>query len=147
MSGMAEPLTEDERQTLKAAAFGAVHLVSNADPGVFDTIRESFAATSALAGASGLVREVLTGGPVPRLPRTPEADSAGGGGGGQADLAAFVLPALRRSVAILAAKAPQELASYRATVVEAVHLAAGAADGVSTRESEMIAKVKQALAG
>jgi hypothetical protein len=135
MSGMAEPLTEDEKQTLKAAAFGAVYLVSNADPGFFNVIRESFAASDALAGATGLVKEVLTGGALPRLPKSP------------ADVAEVVLPALRRSVAILAAKAPEELASYRSTVAEAVDRVAVAADGVSGRESVMMAKVREALAG
>jgi hypothetical protein len=133
---MAEPLTEDEKQTLKAAAFGAVYLVSNADPGFFDVLRESFAASDALAGATGLVKEVLTGGPLPRLPKSPPAD-----------VAEVVLPALRRSVAILAAKAPEELASYRSTVAEAVDRVAGAADGVSEQETSMIVKVKEALAG
>lgn len=134
---MSEPLTEDEKQTLKAAAFGAVYLVSNADhPGIFNVLRESFAASAALAGATGLVKEVLTSGDLPKLPKAPPADEA-----------AVVLPALRRSLAILAAKAPQELANYRSTVVEAVDRVAGAARGVSEPESEMIAKVKEALAG
>jgi hypothetical protein len=143
---MAEPLTEDEKQTLKAAAFGAVYLVSNADPGFFNVLRESFAASAALAGASGLVKEVLTGGPLPKLPKSPPADSAGGGAG-RSDTEAFVLSALRRSLAILAAKAPAELENYRSTVANAVDRVAGAADGVSEQESGMIAKVKAALAG
>jgi hypothetical protein len=133
---MAEPLTEDEKQTLKTAAFGAVYLVSNADPGFFSTLRESFAASAALAGATGLVKEVLTGGPLPKLPKSPPADEA-----------EVVLPALRRSLAILAAKAPEDLENYRSTVVEAVDRVAAAAHGVSEHESGMIAKVKQALAG
>ena len=133
---MAEPLTEDEKQTLKAAAFGAVYLVSNADPGLFDTLRESYAASAALAGSTGLVKDVLTGGDLPKLPKSPPANEA-----------EVVLPALRRSLAILAAKAPEELASYRTTVINAVDRVAGAADGVSGQESAMVAKVKQALAG
>jgi hypothetical protein len=133
---MAEPLTEDERQTLKTAAFGAVYLVSNADPGFFDVLRESFAASEALAGATGLVKEVLTGGPLPRLPKSPPADVAG-----------VVLPALRRSVAILAAKAPEELENYRSTVRNAVDRVAARADGVSEKESAMISTVTEALQG
>jgi hypothetical protein len=134
---MGEPLTDDEKQTLKAAAFGAVYLVSNADDaGLFHVLRESFAASAALAGATGLVNEVLTGGPLPKLPKSPPADEA-----------EVVLPALRRALVILAAKAPEELESYRSTVVEAVDRVAGAAGGVSARESGMIAKVKEALAG
>ena len=48
--------------TLKTAAFGAVFLVSNADPGPVSMIKESFAASDTISGSSGLVREVLTTG-------------------------------------------------------------------------------------
>ncbi|MBX6356367.1 MAG: hypothetical protein IRZ05_11005 [Micromonosporaceae bacterium] len=135
--GMAEPLTEEEKQALKAAAFGAVYLVSNADHrGVVNVLRESFAATAALAGSSGLVREVLTSGPPPKLPKPPPAEEA-----------SVLLAALRRAVAILAAKAPQELDRYRSTVVDAVNRVAGTAQGVSEPEADMIDRVRQALAG
>jgi hypothetical protein len=143
---MAEPLTEDEKQTLKAAAFGAVYLVSNADPGFFNVLRESFAASGALAGATGVVKEVLTSGTLPRLPKSSTADSADIDAS-QSDTAAFVLSALRRSVAILAGKAPEELENYRSTVINAVDRVAGAANGVSEKESAMISTVKEALAG
>jgi hypothetical protein len=154
MSGMGEPLTEDEKQTLKTAAFGAVYLVSNADPGFFNALRESFAASAAIAGTAGLVREALTAGPLPRLPKAPPAHTAGVGAGqsgtagvgaGQSDTAEVVLAALRRSVAILAEKAPEELENYQATVVDAVDRVAQAADGVSEPEYAMIARVKEAL--
>jgi hypothetical protein len=143
---MAEPLTEDEKQTLKAAAFGAVYLVSNADPGFFHVLRESFAASGALAGATGLVKEVLTSGTLPRLPKSPPAGSAGVGAG-PSPSAAFVLSALRRSVAILAEKAPEELDNYRSTVTDAVDRVAAAANGVSEKESAMISAIKDALVG
>jgi hypothetical protein len=133
---MGEPLTEDEKQTLKAAAFGAVYLVSNADQGFFSTLRESFAASGALAGASGLVGDLLTRGPLPKLPKSPPVDEA-----------EVVLPALRRSVQILAAKLPEELETYRATVTDAVERVAAAVHGVTARESDMVAKIKTALAG
>lgn len=130
---MAERLTEGEKRALKAAAFGAVYLVSNADdPGVVNAIRESFAASAALAGTTGLVREILTGGELPK-PAPGEASE--------------VLSALRRALAILAAKAPQELASYRSAVLGAVDRVAGAVGGVTARESELIDRVRDALAG
>ncbi|GHJ11996.1 hypothetical protein TPA0907_63630 [Micromonospora humidisoli] len=50
---MEQRLTDDEQQVLKTGAFGAVFLVSNADPGVFAMIRESFAASGAFAGPAG----------------------------------------------------------------------------------------------
>ncbi|MFY1633459.1 hypothetical protein ACN27F_09290 [Solwaraspora sp. WMMB335] len=131
---MAE-LTDDERSTLKTAAFGAVYLVSNADPGVFGMVKESFAASGAFAGATGLVREVLATGDLPRLPRdTP------------AEVERLVLPALRESVAILTAKAPQELEPYRSTVIDAADRVAQAASGVDPAEATMVDKIRQALA-
>ena len=45
---VSEQLTAEEKSTLKMAAFGAVYLVSHADPGAFDMIKESFAASRAL---------------------------------------------------------------------------------------------------
>lgn len=126
-------LTAEDRVILKTAAFGAVFLVSNADPGLLSLLRESFAASGALAGATGLIKEVLTTGPLPVLPRSP------------AEAEAIVLPGLERSVAILREKAPQEMANYRVAVVAAVEQTAHASHGVDPREAAMVAKVKAAL--
>jgi hypothetical protein len=127
-------LTAEEKSTLKTAAFGAVYLVSDADPGFFAMLRESFAASGALAGATGLVKEVLSTGPLPKLPRASIAE-----------VEALVLPALARSVAILREKAPSEVDNYQAAVVTAVEQAANAAHGVNPREADALAKVKKAV--
>jgi hypothetical protein len=127
-------LTADEKATLKRAAFGAVFLVSNADPGVLSLIKESFAASGALADAAGLVKEVLTTGGPPQLPRDdPEA------------VEAIVLPELRRAVEILQAKAPQEADNFRRVVLTAVDRVARASEGVGEAETTMAAKVRAAL--
>jgi hypothetical protein len=134
MDAMADTLTDDEKRTLKTAAFGAVFMVSNADPGFFSMLRESFAASGALAGSTGLVKEVMTAGALPKLPKdSPE------------QVEAAVLPALRQSVQILTAKAPDELENYRATVLAAADRVANASEGVSAHEAEMLAKVRDAL--
>ncbi len=127
-------LTAEERSTLKTAAFGAVYLVSDADPGFFAMLKESFAASGALAGATGLVKEVLSTGPLPKLPRASISE-----------VEALVLPALERSVAILREKAPSEVDNYQAAVVTAVEEAANAAHGVNAREADALAKVKAAV--
>ena len=133
---MDQPLTEQEKLTLKTGAFGAVFLVSNADPGLLSMIKESFAASDVIAGASGLVKVVLTAGPLPKLPtgsaRTVEAE---------------VLPALRESVRILRTKAPGELEPYREVVLKAVDRVARAHGGVHVAERAMIEKVTEALSG
>ncbi|MGI5213531.1 hypothetical protein [Plantactinospora sp. CA-290183] len=131
---MTEALTDEERATLKTAAFGAVFLVSNADPGALSMIKESLAASSAFAGTTGLVREVLTTGGMPRLTY-----------GAPADVPATVLPALRRAVEILRAKAPDELADYRSAVLAAADQVARAHAGISPDEAAMIETVRDAL--
>jgi hypothetical protein len=129
-----EQLTAEEKAVLKEAAFGAVFLVSNADPGVLSMIKESFAASGALADTAGLVKEVLTTGGLPQLPRADPQE-----------VEVIVLPTLRRAVEILEAKAPQETDNYRRTVLAAVDRVASAAEGVSEAEATMMTKVRGAL--
>ncbi|MEU5720652.1 hypothetical protein [Micromonospora sp. NPDC047738] len=131
-----EPLTEDERLTLRTGAFGAVFLVSNAEPGMLSLVRESFAASGALGGASGVVKEALTAGRLPQLPR----DSA-------LEIEATVLPALRRAVEILRAKSPADVETYRSVVLAAAERVAQAHRGKSTSEAAVIDKIRGALAG
>ncbi|WP_435871184.1 hypothetical protein [Micromonospora wenchangensis] len=132
---MEQRLTDDEQQVLKTGAFGAVFLVSNADPGVFAMIRESFAASGAFAGASGLVKEALSTGGLPRLPR----DSA-------LDVESVVLPALARAVDILREKSPADVSAYRELVLTAAAEVASAHRGVTPAEQDAIARIRTALA-
>ncbi|GAB2917409.1 hypothetical protein GCM10027280_00530 [Micromonospora polyrhachis] len=131
---MDQQLTDEERQVVKTAAFGAVFLVSNADPGVLDLIKESFAASGAFADSTGLIREVLTSGGLPRL----ASDSP-------ADVEREVLPALRQAVQILEAKVPAEADRYRTTVVAAVEQVGQVSAGITEAEAAMIVKIRSAL--
>lgn len=130
---MIDTLTADEKMTLKTAAFGAVFLVSNAEPGWLALVRESFAASNAIAASTGVVRDALTTGPLPRLTGTP------------AEVEAVVLPELRRAVRILQAKAPDDAAQYRGIVLTAAEEVAKASRGINQDEAAMIAKVRDAL--
>ncbi|MEV4538439.1 hypothetical protein AB0J82_32145 [Asanoa sp. NPDC049518] len=132
---MVTELTDQERATLKRAAFGVVYLVSNADPGFLAMLRESVAASGAFTGARGLARDVLTTGSLPRFPRR---DPDG--------VEAEVLPALTESLAILRAKVPDEVDNYRDAVLSAAQRAAEAAHGVRPSEAAVLAKVRAALA-
>ena len=133
---MEQRLTDEERLTLKIGAFGAVFLVSNADPGMLSVIRESVAASGALAGASGVVKEALTTGPLPRLPR----DS-------QLEIESVVLPALCRAVRILREKSPADVDAYRSVVLTAADRVARAHAGVAPEEAAVIDRIRGALAG
>ncbi|WP_319461623.1 hypothetical protein [Micromonospora sp. RTP1Z1] len=130
-----ERLTAEEQSTLKTGAFGAVFLVSNAEPGMFAMIRESVAASGALDDASGVVKEALTVGPLPQLPR----DSA-------LEVESVVLPALTRAVAILREKSPGEVEAYRSVVLTAAERVAGAHRGVAPAEAAVIDKIRAVLA-
>jgi hypothetical protein len=130
-----ERLTADEQLTLKTGAFGAVFLVSNAVPGMLSMVRESIAASGALGDASGVVKEALTTGPLPQLPR----DSA-------LEIEAIVLPALGRAVEILRAKSPGDVQAYRSVVLAAADRVAQAHRGIAPAEAAVIDKVRQALA-
>ena len=59
MSSMAD-YSDNERDTVRSAAFGAMLLVSKADPGFFATFKESMAGSKVLAKASPELREMLT---------------------------------------------------------------------------------------
>ncbi|MFJ8577421.1 hypothetical protein [Micromonospora sp. NPDC093277] len=130
-----ERLTADERLTLKTGAFGAVFLVSNAEPGMLAMVRESFAASGAFGAASGVVKEALTTGPLPELPR----DSA-------LEVEAIVLPALSRSVAILRAKSPGDVEAYRSVVLAAADQVAQAHRGATPDEVAVLDRIRTALA-
>jgi hypothetical protein len=126
--------TDSEKQQLRSAALGAVFLVSKAEPGMLDTIKESMAASKSFAQASGDLQGVFRGMGMPKIPK-----------GSSAEIEAGVLSQLTGSVATIQAKSPQDLDPYRRIVLDACNNAAQAAKGVSAPESEMLSKVMQAL--
>jgi hypothetical protein len=132
---MEQRLTAEERLTLKTGAFGAVFLVANADPGMVALFRESFAASGAMADTSGVVKEALTSGPLPKLPRGPALE-----------IEAVVLPALGRSVEILREKSPRDVETFRDVVLSAAERVAGAHRGVAPAEAAAIERIRTALA-
>jgi hypothetical protein len=131
---VSQPLTDEELDLVRTAAFGAIFLVSNADPGLFSMLKESFAASDAIAAAQGMIKVALTEGGPPTLPA-----------GTPADVELVVLAALRRSVEILGAKAPAELHNFRTVVVSAIEEVARASAGISEVEAAMMDKVRNAL--
>jgi hypothetical protein len=127
--------TDQERDTLRTGAFGAMFLVSNADPGFLATIKESFAGSKALASASPELRDLFKSGGIPQMPK----------GGSMADVESGVLSAIQQSTSILQAKAPDQLANYRTIVVQACEQVAGAEGGVKETETAALDKVRTAL--
>jgi len=124
--------TEVEGKTLRTAVFGAMVLVSTADPGSVD--EESHAGVRAMTLLPDDLRAVIAAAP----PTLPE--------GSASDVEAGVLAALKEAVRIIDAHDPREVPVFRGAVTEMVRSVAGADGEVAASEKEMVARVVEALA-
>lgn len=125
--------TDDERDTIRTAAFGAMTLVSAADPGFLAMFKESMAGAKALASATGDLATVLRSGGVPTAPAgTPD------------QMKATVLAALRDSTRIMSARSQEDLRAFRMVIAAACEEVAVAHDGVTPGERDAVDDVKAA---
>jgi hypothetical protein len=138
MAGKAD-FTEQEWETLQKGVKGAGLLVSLSDRGFFDTFKEAGALAKHLGEAreghdSELVRELSdvkrAGFGVTDSPEEVEQET---------------LDALRSAVAILKAKAPDELDAYKSLVLGVAESVGAAAKGVGPAETQVIEEVRTAL--
>ncbi|WP_353951573.1 hypothetical protein V6K52_18405 [Knoellia sp. S7-12] len=127
--------TDAERDTVRNAAFGAIALVSKADPGFFSSFKESLAGSKALASAPKEITEILRGG---GLPKPPTGDPAA--------QEQAVLTGLTQAVAVLGAKDDGSAQAFKGVILEAVQKVAEASDGVNADEQALLDKVRTALA-
>jgi hypothetical protein len=132
---MAQLLTEQDKQTIRTAGYGAVVLVSIAYPGAISSTKANIVGAKVLTGATGVVGEIFSGKGDPQVH-----------GKNTAEIAGVVLPALSAAVATLAEKAPDEVEGFRRIVTIAVEQAAeSTGKGTNQAELEMISKIKAAL--
>jgi len=134
MTDNAMRFTDQERDTLRNAAMGAMMLVSKSDPGFLGSIKEMLAGSKALRSSSPEMQEIFKGMSMPKMPK-----------GSQADMESNVIGMLQQSTQILQMKAPQELQDYRNTVMHACDQAAKAQGGTSQNEMNTINKIRSAL--
>jgi hypothetical protein len=136
---MSSTFTDDEIETLRKGALGAGLLVSVSDRGFFDTFKEAGALAKHVAAArqssdSAVVKRVAegrgTGFGVTTPPEKIESES---------------LESLRSGVALLRAKAPDEVDGYRSFVLALARSVAAAAPGGEEPEAATIAKIESAL--
>jgi hypothetical protein len=138
MAGKAD-FTEEEWEQLRKGATGAGLLVSVSDRSFLDSLKEASSFAKYLLGSresdSQLVRELASehGTGFGAVATPSEVDTA-------AD------DALRTAVATLRAKAPDEVESYRAFVLELAEAVGRAAKGGDAAEAAAIERVKAALA-
>ena len=128
-------LTEDERKIVRSAALRAGALVAQAEPGFFDTFKESFAGSKAVKAASPEVQQLVTGG----FPEMPS--------GGKDEVNARTLDLLKQAIGILTQKAPQLVEEYRQVVIQSAKDVAAAADDTSEKETAAVGEIERALAG
>ena len=137
----AQPLSENDIETLRRGATGAGLLVALSDKSFLDSFKEAGALAKHLAAARGssssaVVREVA------------EGRSMGFGMTDQpAEIEAGTLDSLRESARILESKAPEELEAYRAFVLEVARSVSSAAGGGDEVEAETVEKIESALGG
>lgn len=126
--------SDEERDTIRFAAFGAMTLVSAADPGFMSMFKESMAGAKALAAAPADLQGVLRSGGMPPMPK-----------GSKEEVKANVLAALRQAKVLIAAKAPQDLVPFQTVIAEAINQVAAAHEGVSESERQAIMEVREAV--
>jgi hypothetical protein len=135
----ADSLSEAEIEVLRKGATGAGLLVTVSDKGFFDTFKEAGAMAKHLAAAKAKSESAL----VRRL-----AEGRGTGFGVTAspgEVESETLEALGSSANLLRSKAPDELESYRAFVLDLARSVSSAAGGGEDAESATIAKIDGAL--
>jgi hypothetical protein len=126
--------TDEEKATLRNAAYGAMTLVSSADPGFFQMFKESLAGARAMAAAPPDLQDLLKGGGRPSVPK-----------GDMAEVETYVTQQLQQAVQILQTKAPQDLEAYKSVIVASCDHVANASKGVTEPEAAAMAKVKAAV--
>lgn len=137
---MSDALNESEIETLHKGAMGAGLLVSVSDRGFFDTFKEAGVLAKHVAAARGtsesaVVKQVAAGRSTGfGVTSSPEEIQSG------------TLDALRSAVALLRAKAPDEVDAYRSFVLDLARSVAAAAPGGDDAEAGAIAKIEAALA-
>jgi hypothetical protein len=133
--------TEEEWETLEKGVTGAGFWMTIADRSFFDTFKEAGAMAKHLAAAhqnstSPLVRDL--------------GSTKGSGFGWRSspeEIESETSAALGQAQQILEAKAPDELSSYRAFVLEVAESVGQAAKGGEPAEAETLEKIRAAVGG
>jgi hypothetical protein len=134
-----QPFSDNEIETLRKGATGAGLLVGVSDKGFFDTFKEAGAMADHLESAKA-------GSESPLIQRIAEGRGTGFGlTSSQSEVESETLEALRSAGDLLRRKAPEELASYRAFVLELARSVSAAAGGGDQAEEAVIAKIEKAL--
>ncbi|GAA2779240.1 hypothetical protein [Nonomuraea dietziae] len=131
---MSVTLTDQDKLTLRTAAWGAISLMAAAGA-AGSPHKAATHGSIALTSATGLAGHVLT--------KAPKGVKYGKS---VAELADQVLPALTEAMSLLKQQAPSEADNFRRTVIVAIEAAAQTHQGrPSPTMAEMIRKITEAL--
>ena len=137
MAGKSD-FTDEEWEDLRKGATGAGLLVSVSDRSFFDTFKEASSLAKHVKGShdsdSQLVRELSS-----------ESGTGFGMIASPSEVQDGTFESLKTAVATLRSKAPDEVESYRAFVLELAESVGKAAGGGDEAEAETIEKIKAAL--
>jgi hypothetical protein len=131
--------TDDEWKAMESGISGAGMYVALVDRGFFDNFKEANALAKHVRDAherseSSLIRELTAG-----------HDRPFGMTDSPAEVEQSTTDALRNGVAALNAKSPEDVAAYRAVVLDVAESVAAAAKGVSATENAALEKIRAAL--
>jgi hypothetical protein len=135
---MDDVLNDDEIETLRKGAMGAGLFVSASDARFFDTFKEATTLAKHVAVARGNSESAT-------VRRVAEGHGTGFGVTHAHEVESGTLDALRASVKLLQAKAPDELDAYRSFVLDLARSVAAAAPGGDEAEAGAVAKIEAAL--
>jgi hypothetical protein len=131
--------TADEWDSLHVGVTGAGMLVSLSDRDLSDSFGESTAMAKYMAGQA-------TTGPTQLIRQIAAVHGTGFGMIASPEkVSAMTMAALASSVAVLSAKAPNEVDPYRALVLGIAGAVAEAKGGVAAVESSMIEEIRKAI--
>jgi hypothetical protein len=131
--------TEDEWEAMQSGITGAGMFVALVDRGFFDNFKEANALAKHLRAAheksdSVLIRDLTAGHDRPfGMTASPE------------EVEQSTTAALQAGLAALEAKSPEDVAAYRALVLDVAESVAAAAKGVSPAENAALEKIRSAL--
>jgi hypothetical protein len=131
---MAITLSDQDKTTMRIAAYGAVTLLSAAGVAGGSPHKIATNGSIALGSGTGVVGHVLAG-----YPKGKDL-----GGRSVAEIADRVLPALTEAMHLLKAQAPEEADNFRGAVLIAIESAVGQAKP-SPVITDMIGKITKAL--
>ena len=133
--------TEAEWQTLQWAVADTMAYLSMADPGLWDTFKEAKGAAKYIVGVKTAGEDIL----VRQLAEDIHARRDKALSGNPTNVADEVIARVSEALAIVSAKAPEDVDAFKTFILGVARATAEAAKGVGPNEAAAIGKLEAAL--